>query len=403
MFRAKSKRESVIEAVNSVVANSSLSLFTPGSKARALIEAVGEVVGNIGTDTSDGVFQSLLSEASGPTLDLIAESYGLQRLPAVAPKIESLDNNLRYYVRTGTFGDINGGSAITVPAGTKIRADSEGTSIFYIQRTAVTLPAGSSEVFFAADQFNSRANTNVAPGTLTRHNFTGYADSAFNSLLVTNDKGVAGRSRETDSNLRFRVRSVLTNSATANITAVRIAALKVPGVADVRILPNRAGLGTFDVIVFGISPTVAPGMLADVQANVDRVMAMGSRGIAVAANLLGISLRARIRFRDATPQGEKNAAFVAATERIRQYVDDLLPGQELSINALMNQILTSADSILDIGTPGDPFEELLIWRQTSPTSTRFSRNLEANRRIKSDEDLVIEPFMRQPILLLEAT
>jgi uncharacterized phage protein gp47/JayE len=402
MFRAKTKTETVIEALQDLIANSSLTLLSPGSKARAIIEAAGQVVGNTGEDTADGVLQSLLSQATGPTLDLIAGAYGLQRLPAVSPKIEAADSSLKYYVRAGTFGDINNGGPIQVPAGTQIKADSDGTSIIYLQRQAVTLPAASSEVYFAADEFSTRVNSNVAPNVLTSHNFTGYLDSAFRSLLVTNEKGAAGRPRETDSNLRFRIRSSLTSTASGNLTSVRLAALQIPGVSDVRIISNRAGLGTFDVVVFGISPVVGPGLLQQVQNAVNRVVSVGSRGIAVSSNLVGVSLRARVRFRANTPQAEKNAALISADTNVRRYINDLLPGQSLTINALTNAILSSADAIVDVGLPSDPFEELLIWRQTSPDSTRFSRNLEVNRRIRDDEDLVVEPFVDQPILLLEA-
>lgn len=401
MFRAKSKSQAVLEAVNSLANKSSITQLSPGGKARAIIEAIGQIIGGISTDTSDGIVQTLLTDATGTTLDLIAESYGIQRLSAVAPKVETGDASIRYYVRRGTFGNINNGSGFTIPKGTQIRSDTANASIYLIQREDVTVSAGSSEVYIAADQVGANFGVAVAPGSLVRHNFVGYADSAFGALLITNDKGVAGRPSESDANLRFRVRSQLTSSATGNATSIRIAGLSVPGVSDIRILENRAGLGTFDVVVYGISPSVQSSVIQAVQARVDQVTAMGCRAIATAPRLVGVSFTTTIKFQPNTTQSDKNGIINNIDKSVREYINGLLPEQELVINILVQKILTISDQILDIGTPGEPFSELSIWRQNGPNSRRYSRKLEANYKIQEDEDLVIEPFIEIPISIVE--
>ena len=134
MFRAKSKQQVILEAISSLAAKSAITQLSPGGKARAIIEALGQVVGNIGADTSDGIMQTLLTDASGATLDLIAESYGIQRLQSVPPRIEGEDGNLRFYVRRGTFGDINAGQNITINRGTQIRSNTDNSGVYFIQR-----------------------------------------------------------------------------------------------------------------------------------------------------------------------------------------------------------------------------------------------------------------------------
>jgi uncharacterized phage protein gp47/JayE len=193
----------------------------------------------------------------------------------------------------------------------------------------------------------------------------------------------------------------MTAGATGNATAIRNAALAVPGVADIRILENRAGLGTFDVVVFGISPSVGDSTLQEVQARVDQVVAMGCRAVVVAPRLVGISLTTGIRFKVGTPQSTKNQAVSSIENVVRSYISDLLPGQEFSINSLTQRIISASDSIADIGTPGEPFSELLIWKQNGPNSTRFSRDLKANYLIQEDEDLAVEPFIELPIRFTE--
>ena len=401
MFRAKSKQQAILEGINGLAQKSSISNLSPGGKARAIIEVLGQVIGGISSDASAGIMQTLLTDASGTTLDLIAEAYGIQRLRSVPPRIEGGDRNLKYYVRRGVFGDINAGQNIVVKAGAQIRSDTDNSGVYFIQREDVTLNASASEVYFSADQVGVYLGNSIGSGALTIHNFVGYADSAFNGLLVTNDKGVAGRPEESDANLRFRIRTQMTAGATGNATAIRNAALAVPGVADVRILENRAGLGTFDVVVFGISPSVGDSTLQEVQARVDQVVAMGCRAIVVAPRLVGISLTTNIRFKQGTPQSTKNQTAVSIEDVVRGYISDLLPGQEFSINSLAQRIISTSDSIIDIGAPGDPFGELLIWKQNGPNSTRFSRDLKANYLIQEDEDLVIEPFIELPIRLTE--
>lgn len=401
MFRAKTKTEIILDSINSLAQTSSLTQLSPGSKARALIEAIAQVVGNVSADVSDGIMQTLLTDATGATLDLIAESYGIQRLQQIPPRVESGDSNLKYYVKRGTFGDINNGLDITIPRGTQIRTDNDSLSVYFIQRDEVTLSSVDNSTYFSADQVGQNFGGSISPLSLSKHNFTGYADAVFNSLLVTNEKGVAGRPPESDANLRFRLRKQMTAAATGNQTSVRIAALAVPGVSDIRILPYRAGLGTFDIVVYGISPSVSNSILTEVQQRVDRVSATGSRAIVVPPRLVGISLTTNIKFRANTTQSQKNRAILGAENAIRRYINDLTPGQDLIINILVQNILSVSDQIADIGTPGKPFQELYIWKQNGPNARRYSRKLETNYKVKEDEDLVVEPFIELPIRIIE--
>ena len=145
MFRAKTKEQAVLEALNNLAAKSSITQLNPGGKARAVLEAIGQFVGDLSADTSDGIMQTLINDATGPTLDLIAEGYGLQRLAAVPPQVESTDSSLKYYVRRGTFGDINAGNNISIPKGAQIRSDSDTAGVYFVQRDDITLSAGDSE------------------------------------------------------------------------------------------------------------------------------------------------------------------------------------------------------------------------------------------------------------------
>lgn len=403
MFKTKQKNDIIRAAIADLAANSAISNLAPGSKARLIVEAVGEVIGAVATDLSLGLITTMLPNATGAVLDLIADMVGIQRLPETRARVETDDSNLKYFVQTGTFGDINNGSAIIIPAGTEIRTGSKRgrSDATMIQRSAITLPSSASEVFFNADQIGQVRLRGIAAGALGRHEFVGYVDSAFLSLLVTNVKGIAGRPVESDQNLRFRIANRLQSTAEANIVSIRLNSLIVPGVADVKIIPNKSGIGSYDVVVFGTSQVVADNVIQQVQDQIDRHQAVGTRGIAVGPRLVGLSMRIRLRFKDEATAGEKNAAANAARQAIREFITDIQPGGRFILNSLVRVVLGAHQMIQDLGNPNDPFDQILVWRNTLTGDARFSRNLRQNLLIRNDEELLIEFSIDTPIELIE--
>jgi len=50
-------------------------------------------------------------ETSGDSLDLLGEIYGVPRLGQSSVQSDLADRNFEFYVRRGTFGNINGGNS----------------------------------------------------------------------------------------------------------------------------------------------------------------------------------------------------------------------------------------------------------------------------------------------------
>jgi hypothetical protein len=270
-----------------------------------------------------------------------------------------------------------------------------------IQRSEVVLPAAASQVFFNADQIGQVRLRGISAGALQNHDFVGYVDAAFRSLLVTNNKGIAGRPVESDQNLRFRIANRLQSTAEANRVSIRLNSLLVPGVSDVKIIPNKSGIGSYDVVVFGTSQVVADNVIQQVQDQIDRHQAVGTRGIAVGPRLVGLSMRIRLRFKDEATAGEKNAAANAARQAIREFITDIQPGGRFIVNSLVRVVLGAHQMIQDLGDPDDPFDQILVWRNTLTGDARFSRNLRQNLSIRNDEELLIEYSIDTPIELIE--
>ncbi|PYQ09881.1 MAG: hypothetical protein DMH00_12285, partial [Acidobacteria bacterium] len=174
----------------------------------------------------------------------------------------------------------------------------------------VTLPTGDSREFFSARSLAPGSVSNAPAGVFTRHNFTGYTDSRFGTLLVTNNFGlVGGRDAESDDDYRFRLNLKIQSRAGANEAALRLELLEIPGIQDV-VFERQAG--AFIVYVYGISPNVSPGLLQNVQDSLNDKAAYPLAGLAVAPDLVGISLSTTVEFKAGTSAEEKSLALSAA-------------------------------------------------------------------------------------------
>lgn len=383
----------------SALATSGITQLSPGGKARAFADIVGDQLGTTEADVFNMVSQSLLPYATGSSLDLIGDIFGVSRLPQTNSTIIPDDNNFEFYVRSGTFGTINNGSAIVVPIGVTISSSAPGGPVFILNQ-AVTLPANASSAFFAATSQVPGSAGNIAPGVIDQTNFQNYAQSAYSTLLVTNNFGVVGgQDAESDGDYRYRINLKITSRAGANQAALQFAILQVPGVQNVVFVPQA---GTFTCYVYGISPQVPPSLLQLVQVAINNTAAFPLTGLAVAPNLVGFSLETSITFVAGVSTNDQATIIQNAVAAAQNYINNLPIGAPLIINELAAQIINSDTSILDIGTPDDPIQSIFIWRSRAD-GTRYSRFLVQNYTPSQGEDLVTEYSITNPINLIPAS
>lgn len=150
------------------------------------------------------VSRTLLPFADGDSLDLIGQIFGVNRIQQTVATAAADDDNFVFYVRTGAFGDINKGHDIQIPAGIRISTADPGGPVFVTN--AITLPSALSLLSFSATALQPGAAGNVPSGVFSQHNFTGYADAGFGTLLVANNFGIiGGRDTEDDESYRYRI------------------------------------------------------------------------------------------------------------------------------------------------------------------------------------------------------
>ena len=75
--------------------------------------------------------------------------FGIPRLQASDVSASALDNNFEFYVARGTFGTINNGQDITIPAGTQIYTAQGLSGQVVLTANPVTCPASQSSAPFA--------------------------------------------------------------------------------------------------------------------------------------------------------------------------------------------------------------------------------------------------------------
>lgn len=228
-----------------------------------------------------------IGTAVGPALDALAESRGVSRLQPTYAQSESSEKNFMFYSTT-TFGDLNGGADIFIPAGTKIHVGSnyvseanisENNIVEYSTTKDYILPAGLSSYFCSIKAKSAGSFSNVAENTLLSHNFNNYQSG---QLYCKNNYSILnGRNLESDSSLRFRVANIVNANSGATEIALELSAIQVPGVTNIKVISGYFGIGTAAVFVFGVDNEANQSLVTAVQRRINSLQTPGVKIIAM--------------------------------------------------------------------------------------------------------------------------
>jgi uncharacterized phage protein gp47/JayE len=396
----KSYDELIAEALTELKTNTRINRDSPGSKARALLEVISRKINESYRTFDLNLARPFVSGATGRFLDFIGEMLGLRRLGVVAAGASVDAKSARFFVESGTFGSINNSSNITIPANTILSTQENGTGISYRVTTATTLLAASSSTYVPIEAVVPGASSNVGGGALVFHSFTGYTDVSNNTLKTTNDQGVfTGRDIESDTNFRFRITKSITGAEAANRSAILLAALSVPGVAEIVFVPYARGIGTYDVIIKSVTPLVTDSLIAAVQASVEAVSAQGIIPKARKPVETGITFSVAVRYVSALSLSDRSTIEQRIRNALTSYINGLDISEEFVINEAVQRVLEVDERIKDIGEPGKPFAEISIYKTTKLQDNKVKSTLLKNYVPTSDERLIIEPSVLTPITI----
>lgn len=402
---AESEEKILGEILFDIVESTNITRASPGSKMRAFAQAVSRKMGRMYTTFDLNVGSAFLDGAEGKFLNYIGDMMGVQRLGEEAAKVTSLDRNVKFYTALGTFGDLNGGNSILIPAGTLVTTGPNSTGVKYRVLVNTILLSTDDEAYVSVESLRTGSSANVGPKQLIYHNFTDYSDSNNDSLLVTNDGDViTGQDIEIDSNYRFRIANQILNLEKANSMAIRLAVLGVPGVADLVLIPYARGVGTFDILVKATTPSISDSLVATIQESVSNTEAFGVIGTVRPPVEVGVSLVGSMTYRRALSTQEETNIINLATDNVTTYINSLDIGEDLVLNEVLERVMATSDLIKSLGTPTLPFDNVWIHKPSKLEDNKVRSTLIQDYSPAEDERVIVENRYagNTPILLRSA-
>ena len=343
MIKKKTYEEMLGQALGYLEGHSPITLTAPGSVSRTMVESVlNEVLGAY--NTADlAVKMSYVSTASGFFLDLLGELVGVTRQNDSVAYVRATDRNIRFYVNSGTLGDLipKAGDATKceVPAGTTI--ESANGSVVYVTDVDHEAPAAAIEIWVTARAQTVGVIGNIGTGQLSVHSLAA-------GVLVENVSAVTtGQELEGDASLRSRIRSAVLVAQGANATAVADAAVQVPGVSDVLVNEFSAGAGSFELLLIPDGNRVPLESLLQVRSRIQNVAAFGINFVIREPRYVPIAIDLELsmpRVNDV----EKPLLRDLAAGRISGYVGGLGPSEILHIGRLREAALGASRLIADV-------------------------------------------------------
>lgn len=315
----------------------------------------GSIVGAIGRvlsahlaelwDTLEQVeIQTNPSTARGIYLDRLGEMFGVPRIPPQHATTVGKGPAVKF--------TNNGGTALTLPAGTRVYPASDPT-LAYFTTTSLTLSAGG-EGFANVIAASVGEEFDVGMGQLNSHNGP-------SQVSVTNVRPIGGGTlQESDESYRYRIVNALQSRNAATEGAIRQEILRVPGVRDALIYPGIRGNGSLDIIVVPIDRYASAEMLAAVETVVGETVAAGISWRVMPPIARRVDVRVALRLRGDVVFEEIRTLVENA---IRVYIDNLRVndgqgGSDMIFNELVSRIMDSSpgivDSVIELTVDGQP-------------------------------------------------
>lgn len=341
---SKTKTEILGRMMQALETNAGITATYPGSIARAFAESVAIEVGDLYDALKFAINQTSIATASGRSLDLIGELYGVRR-SAITPEAEQerASYNIEFYISAPTSSDI------TIPQDTIIFNDVTEFAERQYQYKLVgstTIVAGTTKAYGRIQPMFTSQDFTAAKNSLTRHNFVS-TDGTI--IYCSNPKEVYSMpGMEGDDNYRRRISMSIKERSYGTAESLRLNALAVPGVRDVRIRESSYGLGSCDIIVVPDSQSVDPLFVQSLVDNLSGRKPVGIKLNIRIAERVPISVVANI----VLPQGLSATAITAietqANTFIKKYLNSFTIGGTMSFSEIEMAIRSSSDFIRSV-------------------------------------------------------
>jgi len=395
---ARSYQELMAESLEDLAINTNITRLSAGGIARGLLESVNKRMAESYSTFDQGLARAFVSSAPGQYLDLIGTLLGVEREASVAANVDAETEVIKLYVDSGTFGDINGSNDIVFSQGSIISTATSNGGTLYRVTSSVTLSASAAFGWVSATAVVPGEAANIGTGSLTFHDFVNYTDYLNRTLLVTNIHQIAnGKNFEDDENYRFRIVNRVLEVEAANQTAIRLAALSTPGVADVILIPRYRGIGTQGVIIQSVLPVVSQTLIDAASANIQRVQAFGDITYVRGPKETGTTMKITVHYDRQLPEDELNGIEEALKDSITEFINNLDIAESLLTNRLVSELFAVSEYIANFGESGKPFDEFYIHVNSKLEDNKVRQVLLGDYVPEDDERVIIEPSFANPI------
>ncbi len=392
-------------ALRQLTQETNITQLSPGAKARTLLEIVSRQLSEQYQIFDVNLANAYLSTAKGEFLDYMGEIVGIERLQPLAAGTVSGSQNVIFYTNAATFGTINGTNDIVITKGTRLwttpTTPGSDDSVFYYVSEETILPAASVQFALPVEATQQGDLFNVGQDTLVNHDFTNYTDQANGTLLVRNRAAItSGRSLESDADFRYRISKQVTASEMGNQTAIRLAALSVPGVADISEVPYVRGLGTFAIYIKSLDARVSDELVDAVQDIVNEVQSFGNKGFALKPKEIGIEMVLSLTYRETIPNRDRASITRDVVGTMYDYINNLNIGEDFIVNEVVQRVMQVDDRIKNVGVANKPIDDLKMWKTSRTADNRVRYTLGGDYTTAFDEKVLVEYSLEAPVTVI---
>lgn len=339
----KNKVEILRDALNKLQKNTPITSIAPGSVARALVEAVTNEISDFYDIMDYNLNQTLITTASGSSLDLIGSLYGtIRRQVNAMAALEAVTGSFYFYIFEPTSVEI------LIPDGTNVFPDISylGQRYSYSVVGDTYILPGRTKAYasirpnFIDDSYTAGSNTLI---------FHDAVLSTGTSLLCTNPKPINARpTYEDDESYRLRIIKSMRVASSGTVEAVRFAGLSVSGVRDVRIKQIATGLGTFEAVIIPDISQTERDVISKCIAAMELVRPVGVRMNAITPVRISVDITIQLISPAIANPPMRESMITRAQIAIQRYMNSLLPGDMVVYNKIIQSIFDSSELVKDV-------------------------------------------------------
>lgn len=153
---------------------------------------------------------------------------------------------------------------------------------------------------------------------------------------------------ESNDNYRYRICNAVLDAASANETAVRLAALSAEGVQDIMMRPFTHGTGSFSVYVLSAESYTPDEVLENVREKLEAVKGYGIRTEVYRPIIKEVQVSMRVVYDKTVRESERALGLSMITEEVQSYLNGLNVGQFLDFSRFEQIARETVDNIKEV-------------------------------------------------------